>query len=131
MQQLLNPDKYRVCDGVPFVVFVPKKTNKRKFKEANIPLNTLYPQLLTLYNKYKGKTFKFLPTTDDERSDKSYNEAIKRLGLMCGWHEEVSAGDQRRQTEGVQDRTLQGTDEPLWPTFIHHQCRQGVRDGLK
>ena len=89
MQQLLNPDKYRVCDGVPFVVFVPKKTNKRKFKEANIPLNTLYPQLLTLYNKYKGKTFKFLPTTDDERSDKSYNEAIKRLGLMCGWHDEV------------------------------------------
>lgn len=65
MQHLLNPGKYRVCDGVPFVMFVPKKTNKRKFKEANIPLNTLYPQLLTLYEKYKGKTFKFLPTTDD------------------------------------------------------------------
>lgn len=89
MRQLLNPEKFKEIDGEPFVVFVPKKTNKTKFKEANIPLNALYPQLASLYDKHKGKSYDFLPTSEDEKGDKRYNEAIKKLGLMCGWHDEI------------------------------------------
>ena len=87
MHQFLDTGNYKSVNGEPYVVFVPKKTNKKCFKEANIPLSALYPQLLDLYEKHKGKTYSFLPSDEDEQGSQKYNDAIKQLGLMCGWTE--------------------------------------------
>lgn len=87
MSQFLDPSNYAIKNGSPYVIFLPKKTNRKCFKEANIPLNALYPQLLDLYEKHKGKTYSFLPNDEGERGSQKYNDAIKQLGLMCGWTE--------------------------------------------
>ncbi|MCM1070100.1 MAG: site-specific integrase [[Clostridium] fimetarium] len=90
MHQFLDTGNYKSVNGEPYVVFVPKKTNKKCFKEANIPLSALYPQLSDLYEKHKGKTYTFLPNDEDEQGDQSYNNAIKQLGSMCGWTQTFS-----------------------------------------
>lgn len=88
LPQLLDEANFKMIDGIPYSVFIPKKTENSSTKEANIPLISLYPHLIELYNKYKGMTFSFLPSDDNKQGNQSYNRNIRSLGQMCGWNDE-------------------------------------------
>lgn len=87
LPQLLDEANFRMIDGVPYSVFIPKKTENCSTKEANIPLSSLYPRLYELYKVYKGMTFSFLPSDDNKQGNQSYNRSIRCLGQMCGWND--------------------------------------------
>lgn len=70
----------KVIEGERYIVFTPQKTEKHGTK-AYIPLDKFYPQLATLWEKYKG--LEILP------SNKTYNPTLKVLGEMANIDREI------------------------------------------
>lgn len=86
IHQLLSPTNFIIVEGHKYSKFTPIKTqDSDKPKEASIPLDALYPHLYTLYEKHKDKIYPFLPTAEKQQGKQIYNEAIKKIGMLCGW----------------------------------------------
>lgn len=87
IHQLLSSTNFIVVDGHKYTKFTPIKTqDSDSLKEASIPLDALYPNLYTLYEKHKDKTYPFLPTAEKQQGKQIYNESIKKIGMLCGWN---------------------------------------------